>query len=1076
MFQQQTGYPERTNTPQLVKSNQHLAISSLALAISCVTLSHASESSTQTLTLPSWSAEFVDGSLVGIVDNDGTAHLSNAHSGTSGPGLEIDEKQYYGQTDQVGDEATIQAHTTVQGLPETSIATTFRADADTGEIILSQTGASKRDGVSAVEWTLGPIPFESKILVPAGGGTQLDADTPESRHAFHYPHGWEAQLVIIKTSDESGFYVWSDDHSLRFKELIVTRTDEGWMMRFITFNNAPFDDLTAIQTPDWRIGVYKGTWRVPAERYRTWRNDYYKPTLLAEQTPDWVGDIRVQILNDGNIERLEAFAQQVDPSQTLIYVLDWRKQVFDYEYPEYTDFATTTLPMIRRAKELGFRVMLHVNHFSVAHDHPSYEATYKDLIARSPYGEHERLKYTNTRVSPPIINYYVNPASKVWREDFIQRMEELVEISGVDALHLDQNFHAHNDHNGIINGMTYNEGVIALHSELRERMPHIALCGENVNELTYPYLSFAQRTVWSAMRGTIDRLAIGNGHPISSYLMRPYVKFVGWPGYPSGHEQPQVHAAWMEDYRTWGVLPSIKILRRKPNELLDPTGFFKQQLDEAKFWTSHHVDEAVDGPWPSDVAFPFKADDGESVYRMMDGRTLHGSTEISRTVTDTTAIEGSGSVDGWLFYNESEIFGLNPQRWYPYFTQARDLSAFHVSTLPSGMNPLEAVETSGNLFMRFGYDNSREIVALSNDVTQVTTGLMLKSGEERILPHPIERKQNASLLIGSGVIRLTPPSTAPMQHDPEGDLVNVSVGLGEVFMRYTVSLPKDEDIMFMSEVGIDGRAEGKSNGLLFTVHVSDGSESASESFVNDSGQPRPLNLDLTAFAGRTVTITLSAGPGPDNDATKDQGLWYHPHLVRTTPDESDALAFTLGEAPWQHLVVDGESFAITKLRHSQGTHTLQTSIQSRSILFLREPAYTVEASASLAHAPATLTVTDRFNNIISQSGPSPLATLKGHTIVRGCKARVDIPLQFASDHPAVADITLVHSGKSTVLPISLQIDGETIATQGTDAAKGETSLTDVALEQNGTHLLTMQIDASRSPQDVTIDELVIELK
>jgi hypothetical protein len=1040
-----------------------------------VLLQTAQADPVRTLEADGWSATVDAGTLTGLTGPDGRP-LWEVPSAPYGPGVVLDEKTLRAALGDVrwGADGTATA-ASFAGVDGLRVNTRFTLDAQRNELVVEQEASSPQPGLAGVEWSVGPLPLESKIIVPAGGGTQIDADTPERVLSFNYPMFWEAQLAIVQITPDKGFYLWSEDSEHCFKRLQLVRTDEGWMMNLTVYNYAPFDALTTARTPPWRVGVYEGDWRVPAKAYRDWRDAFMHPLPFARQQPSWVANTRVQVLNDGDTERLEALAKQLDPSQVLLYILHWRKQEFDRDYPEYSEFAQTTLPMIKRAHELGFRVMLHVNHFSVTDTHPSFREKYADVITRSPFGQHEMLAYKNTRIKLPIVNYYVNPASRAWREDFVGRMKELVELSGVDALHLDQNVHVHNDYNGLIDGMTYVQGVQALHREMREALPQVALCGEGVNELTFPYLSFAQRTVWSAMRGTIDRSSIGNGHPVSAYLFRPYVKFVGWPGYPSGYEQPQLYAAWWEDYRSWGVIPSIKVLRRTPDDLLEPQGFFEQQMDEARFWTENRVDQDVDGRWPPDVAFPFITADGRPVYRMKDRSTLCAGEEISRTLSDNTATDLPGHVEGWLFYNKDEIFGLNPVQWYPYFKEPRDLSAFHIEQLPEGVRPVAVTASAASLLVELEADDSGVLVDLGSAPGGLSGGLRDTSGQETLLELPIEGRSNASLLAGGGVLRLTPPGTAPMDTDAEGDLVNKAQGLGEVFARCTLTLP-EQPAQFLSEVGMDGRAEKKSDGMDFTVVVSDGEQTATKTVFTALGVRQPLNLELGAFAGREVTVTLLAGAGPANDATKDQGLWYHPRIVTSAPGAEDsALAFVSGKSPWRWLAVDGELMEIAQLPQ-EGDRRLASGLPTPDcLLFLAQPPFPAEVPGFLDEAPVAYTVMDRYGYVEGERGGLTLPRLSRAIVPAGSVARVDIPLSLQElTSPVVVEIDLSLAAPSPQLKLELRWDGHRITLHREEEEPGSLVYRSEPVDISGcVGLLSLTFDAKACRNDVTLASLEV---
>ncbi len=253
--------------------------------------------------------------------------------------------------------------------------------------------------------------------------------------------------------------------------------------------------------------------------------------------------------------------------------------------------------------------------------------------------------------------------------------------TAADALHLDQTLCIYNDHNGRIDGLSMLEGNLALHQQLRAALPHVALSGEGLNEVTCRYEAFAQRHVWGLnhSKGTYDRRWLAAAHPISSYLLRPYTILYGYLGC-APPEDDQLYAAWNEAYRKWGVIPTLKPTRTMFSA---PQGFSRQLFDELRFWQTRRVDVDMDGSWPPDVAFPWRTSDGQPVVATHDRRWLAGTQEISRVITDTTQFAGSGTTPDWLAYDGNRLLGLHPDRWYPYFfSRPHAGDRFHVCQMP----------------------------------------------------------------------------------------------------------------------------------------------------------------------------------------------------------------------------------------------------------------------------------------------------------------------------------------------------------------------------------------------------------
>ena len=98
--------------------------------------------------------------------------------------------------------------------------------------------------------------------------------------------------------------------------------------------------------------------------------------------------------------------------------------------------------------------------------------------------------------------------------------------------------------------------------------------------------AFAQRHAFGLdfVGQTWDRRTLEMAHPISSYLVNPYTQPYGYLGF-TNPQNGQFYAAWRENYRMWGVLPTIAW--PTAGQLEQPEGFVKQVLDEGPFFTRH---------------------------------------------------------------------------------------------------------------------------------------------------------------------------------------------------------------------------------------------------------------------------------------------------------------------------------------------------------------------------------------------------------------------------------------------------------------------------------------------------------
>lgn len=105
---------------------------------------------------------------------------------------------------------------------------------------------------------------------------------------------------------------------------------------------------------------------------------------------------------------------------------------------------------------------------------------------------------------------------------------------------------------------------------------------------------------------------------------------------------------------------------------------------------------------------------------------------------------------------------------------------------------------------------------------------------------------------------------------------------GDVSVDFVVKLPDQTPIAldFATAIRDHSKDEPPSDGVQFTVLVSDGGTfKPLFSRFSASKQWEPASVDLSAYAGRTVTIRLMSGPGPEHNTVCDQSYWAGPLLV-----------------------------------------------------------------------------------------------------------------------------------------------------------------------------------------------------
>ena len=814
-----------------------------------------------------FSANVRAGSVVGLTASDGTQYVA-------GPGEQRGMSVHCGDAGHwsasvepaatlVSGDSFTQTYSSFSELGAARAEVRYEIDATTGDLMIRQKTDVSEPGVWGVGWWIADIPLDYAILVPGGSGLRLTRDTPGPTFQYDYPLTWEVQLVIVE-GPRGGFCAWAEDTQGRFKRLVVERRATGWRLGLITINEAPFDKLTTCDSVTWRLNTYAGDWRVPARRYRDWFQQTCQLVPVSQQHPSWVKDIRGCVIMGLDTSILETLPTHFDPSQTLLYLFDWREPGYDRQYPDYSQIRPALLPFLKLAHELGFRAMLHVNYFGVDPLHPAY-SQFEPYQVRSPWGKHDKEWWVWPPDDPDIRFAYINPACRAWRDFFTAAMVQLCQTTGADALHLDQTICIFNDHNGRIDGMSMLEGNIALHRQLREALPHVALSGEGLNEVTCRYEAFAQRHAWGLdhTKSSYERRMLDAAHPISSYILRPFTTMYGYLGcVPPDNDQ--MYAAWNEAYRHWGVIPTLKPTREA---LAGSHSFLEQFFDELRAWQQQRVALDLDGPWPSEVAFPLRTADGQPFVATQDRRWVCGDCVISQTVTGTTQWTGAGTVPGWLAYDANRVLGLHTNRWYPVFPRPPADDRFHVCQMPENA-VVDYIAVSDTLALVALQDAQPIVADLTTLLEQAVCGTRPVQGATQQRVGPGEFSDGASLTSAAGIFTAHPPWKTGVS--------------GEAFARFTCTLPDQGAVWFVSDVYMDPAAVGpdKTDGATFIVRASSGTQQVNRQVHQATAQPLSVELDLSDFRGQTIELELAVDPGPQHSFIYDWARWRRPRIER----------------------------------------------------------------------------------------------------------------------------------------------------------------------------------------------------
>ncbi len=756
-------------------------------------------------------------------------------------------------------------------------------------------------GTAGVSWSLS-LPDTWAVLVPGNSGQRFSASAPYGTRTFEYPLDWEGACVQIQGA-KGGLLIYAADAITltRWPVLELEHRPGRFVIRLESRNQAPFAKLTAASSADWRIRAYAGGWTHGAEIYRRHITKGLGLKRMDQRRPEWASQIRFTVIMGVDTPFLQRLAERVDPRQTLLYIASWRKYEYDRNYPDYTP-DPQFVPFVREAHRLGFRVMAHVNHFGCDPKHPLYERFAKYQM-RDPFtGAH--LWWDWTLVDPPIKFAYINPASREWRQEFIRRMVALVAETGVDAFHLDQTLCIFNDQNGLIDGMTCMQGNVALHKELSEALPDVALSGEGLNEVTAIHEHFAQRHVWGYdhVQHTWNNELLALSHPISSYLLRPHTIIYGYLGYTNPVNQPQAWMAWQRAYECFGVIPTWAW--PSADQLDSPTPALSAQLAETDAWQRLRLDPDCSIDWPADVRMQWRGRSGSAARVLAEGdgsalQTRAGADApwetIYRRIENVRSWTGPGSIPGWRAWNGRTAFGLDPDTRY-LWSAAEWPDAPHFTALSPSLSPRELVVTPQRIVALAEAVSAAQLPAGSIPLwrTPGISGVTLRgatapTSDMLFLEHPSGAlvQSEAQGLFMHPPWRFNPPSQSKPLELP---------GNGSVWVRW--DLPANPAGMeFRATVQLRHGAQ-QSDGVLFRVKVLDarGVTLKRAEQMAKSTMPADIAVSLTGLT-TARRLQVEAWPGPKGNPSFDWGLLIRPHLRPLASTHISGVSATVSGVP-----------------------------------------------------------------------------------------------------------------------------------------------------------------------------------
>jgi hypothetical protein len=717
-------------------------------------------------------------------------------------------------------------------------------DPSSQEIVVTLSGQAIQTGVSAAYWGLAGLDLTAgRLIVPASSGIIIDQKHPQIGARLQYPYDWQAQMAVYEAAAGS-MVIYSTDSQGVFKQLrLASHLNSTTDISIATQPNGPFSADTAVPTVEWRLKAFAGDWRSAASVYRDWLAANRPPASNSNHA--WVNNIRTIVqLGTRDLKVLQTLAAELAPDKTLLYIPDWRQSAYDTNYPDYTP-APDVASFVAQAQSLGFKVMLHTNLIGVTPANPDF-ASVQQWQAKDP----QTLQPVGWLWDSPVSNLnrfaLIDPASSVYRQMFISRLAAAVTAVHPDALHLDTSAQMFNDGNGLIEGMSYAQGSVQLYKDLIAAFPDVAFGAEGMNDLLYPYNSFAQNW-WSGD----NRVLLG--HPIANFLWNSQssdqmqVQYYGHLGQPQATGTGFI--ASLTPIERQGILPSLAVNSAGD---LDLTNTDNARLNRwLRTWQANMFQPDWARSWKG-VLVPYKGVSNGTAVLSDSGTILtlnsNGFT-IYQRVHDTSQLTTTSTIPNWPAFDYRQVYGMDPTQEYWLDSTARP-DTTHVPELDPGveLGPDTAVSSNFALIQLLRAPSYNFL----ENLWSATVGITFNG---RDVPLGFGATAQTQRVTAGGATRQGIFMQPPYLQNHAG---------GETFVEWAVSVPQPAAFSF--SVGIADNAGTCTDGVTFRVVVN-GTEAWRQNVLHQGWVKG--SVTVPSYAGAAALLRIVTNPGPANDPNCD---------------------------------------------------------------------------------------------------------------------------------------------------------------------------------------------------------------
>ena len=790
-------------------------------------------------------------------------------------------------------------YTGLAGDPESVLVQEFRVEPESGDLVLKQHGRSPHPGVFGLGWSILNLRQDLVLATPYFGGQHWYPDYGKDKilSAACGSVFWGADIIVAQVPAGGCFGVWAENAHLR--PTYYRRYNDGNVqaLNFQENGSAPYDDNTTATSCAWHFNTHPGHWTQAARSYRQWMIRTFGMTPRRQRASAWVDDIALVWPKYVHEPSMKQMAELIDPKKVLLMNWGWLDG-FNRRIPEYAPKAgEQAAAQSALAHKYGYRLGIYTSMALVdVETHPTMMQDYGlDFFYRAPWQEKP--------TEPKGWLVYVHPGSAKWREFYASKMAEVHQKYGIDYLYQDV-AGCSVASSGLVEGKTFNEGVIACEAAIREQSPEVALGGEYWTRVNAIQEDFGV-TGFLAWGDEAHKEFIGRPHQphaLLSFLFSEFCTY--WP-----HNIPIRNT--VKFHRSQNICEVIGGIPVWTTTLDDRVSEARVTLERAKLWAEGfrpHFPER----WQADAVAYMRNPEGRLVKYLRPKQSSYCYEETPEgdrlryaRVTGETRPQFAFPVqiDGWAAFAPDGPIGLDPDRWYCVFSGASEHLPLRLTAIPDTATVQDTRVCDSYCLVALAGSGSGTVVwqAIKPGMKLLTTkGVQPQTaarcevslpaallfahappqsvtpGESLLLDQWQCRIISDGLVLGDGKVK---PRRTFKFGDRAHDGYQVFPPAGgkgsELSIDGFIQLPDDPETALVAKLG---RYGGKGDGVHFVVRVN-----GLEVWRHLSECKRgweDARVPLGDYAGKPVVLSLALDCGPAGfHLSCDEAIWGDARLT-----------------------------------------------------------------------------------------------------------------------------------------------------------------------------------------------------